>query len=110
MTMGPDGAVRLEGVNMSLEGLADLLGQLLRQTVVDMTGLRGRYQIVLEIPHSAATNDAAQPQAGAISTAPVPVENPVFAAVQKLGLRLEARKMPVEIIVVDHLERAPAEN
>jgi len=34
----------------------------------------------------------------------------VFAAVKKLGLRLEPRKAPVEQIVVDHAEKAPTEN
>ncbi len=31
-------------------------------------------------------------------------------ALQKLGLRLEPRKAPVETIVVDHVERTPTEN
>jgi uncharacterized protein (TIGR03435 family) len=32
-------------------------------------------------------------------------------ALQKeLGLKLEARKLPVEMLIVDHFEKAPAEN
>jgi uncharacterized protein (TIGR03435 family) len=34
----------------------------------------------------------------------------IFASVQKLGLRLERRKAPVEHIVVEHLEKVPTEN
>jgi Protein of unknown function (DUF3738) len=35
---------------------------------------------------------------------------PIFQAVQKLGLKLQARKAPFDTIVVDHLERTPSEN
>jgi uncharacterized protein (TIGR03435 family) len=31
-------------------------------------------------------------------------------ALQQLGLRLDARKAPVELIVVDHVEKTPTEN
>jgi hypothetical protein len=35
----------------------------------------------------------------------------VFEALQEqLGLRLEARKRTIEIVVVDHMEKTPAEN
>jgi uncharacterized protein (TIGR03435 family) len=34
----------------------------------------------------------------------------VFEAVQQLGLKLEPRKVPLDLIVIDHLEKAPTEN
>jgi uncharacterized protein (TIGR03435 family) len=34
----------------------------------------------------------------------------VSASVEKLGLKLEPRKSPVESIVVDHLEKTPTDN
>ena len=48
--------------------------------------------------------------------------NPGFAAsdpgggtsikesVQKLGLRLEPRKLPMDVMVIDHIEKSPTEN
>jgi uncharacterized protein (TIGR03435 family) len=33
-----------------------------------------------------------------------------MASLQQLGLRLEARKTPLEMIVIDHLEKLPTEN
>ena len=108
MTMGSDGAVRMEAPNMTFEGLADLLTQMLRRPVVDMTGLKGRFQIVLELPPGEATQ--ARAGGSGIPTASDPMESPIFAAARKLGLKLESRKMPVEIIVVDHLEKTPTEN
>ncbi len=111
-TMGPDGVMRLDAPNMTFEGLADLLTQLVRRPVLDMTGLKGPYQMVLEMPRGDA-NDAraAQAQAGGAPTASDPAEGlPVFGALQKLGLKLESRKLPVETIVIDHLEKVPTDN
>jgi uncharacterized protein (TIGR03435 family) len=114
-TMGSDGNMRLDAPNMTFEGLADLLTALVRRPVLDMTGLKGPYQMVLEMPRGDA-NDAraAQAQAGGAGGAPTasdPAEGiPVFGAVEKLGLKLESRKLPVETIVIDHLEKAPTDN
>ena len=107
MARGADGSVRIEAPRILLAGLADLLTQLLRQPVIDATGLEGRYQAILEIP--GARGPSPQPQPGA-PTASDPVENPIFLAVRRLGLMLESRKIPVEVIVIDHLEKTPTEN
>ena len=29
---------------------------------------------------------------------------------QKLGLRLEPRKLPIDVMVIDHIEKTPTEN
>jgi uncharacterized protein (TIGR03435 family) len=34
----------------------------------------------------------------------------LFIAIEKAGLKLESRKAPVGVIVVDHLEKTPTEN
>ena len=34
----------------------------------------------------------------------------IFAAVQQLGLKLEMKKGPVDVIVIDHVEKVPTEN
>ena len=47
---------------------------------------------------------------GPASTASDPSGSSMFKAVQQLGLKLDARKAPVEVIVVDHLEKTPTEN
>ena len=46
------------------------------------------------------------------ASAPDAQSNPnLFTALQEqLGLKLEQRKGPVELLVIDHLERAPIEN
>ena len=37
-------------------------------------------------------------------------EDSLFAGLQALGLKLENRKAPLEVLVVDHVLRAPTEN
>jgi uncharacterized protein (TIGR03435 family) len=105
---GANGAVRLEALSISSGGLTDLLTMLLRQPVMDMTELKGRYQLVLEINVNDMVKDAQE--RGQQAQVPFDPSVPIIAAVQKLGLKLEQRKMPVETIVVDHLEKTPTEN
>ncbi len=66
--------------------------------VVDKTGLTGRYD--MEVPR--------MQNVGADNTAPDGVPT-IFAVVESFGLKLEAQKDPVEVLVVDHAER-PSEN
>jgi len=69
------------------------LGQ---QPVVDKTGIAGYYEIKLSFAPQDAT-DSALPS--------------IFTAVQEqMGLRLEPAKLPVEVLVIDHVEKVPTEN
>ena len=34
----------------------------------------------------------------------------MFQAVQKMGLKLEQRKIPMETIIIDHVDKTPTEN
>lgn len=66
--------------------------------VVDATGLSGAYDIRIEATPEFRINR--DPELGDIS---------IFTAVQEqLGLRLEARKAPIEIMAVDHFEKPSA--
>jgi uncharacterized protein (TIGR03435 family) len=66
--------------------------------VVDMSGLKGVYDFKLEWVTNAEAN----------SGSPGPS---MFNAVQdQLGLKLEPRRQPMEVLVIDKLDRAPTEN
>ena len=70
--------------------------------VIDKTGLEGRYGFFLLYTMLSAQPDDAQAGSG-------PPD--FFTAVeQQLGLRLEPKRESVEILVVDHADRAPTEN
>ena len=78
-----------------------LLQQRLGRPVVDRTGLVGRYTFKLNW-----TPDSASPPNG-----PDADQGPsIFTAIQEqLGLKLEGTHAPVQVLIVDHIER-PAEN
>jgi uncharacterized protein (TIGR03435 family) len=89
-------AARMDQLTYGLEEF------LLRAPVVDKTGLTGMYDFTL--------NAAPVPAPTAVdSDAPVNDAPPVFPAVQQqLGLQLVAAKVPVQYVVVDHIERPTA--
>jgi uncharacterized protein (TIGR03435 family) len=86
---------------MSMEVLTTILSRFLRQPILDRTGLDARYALDLTWAPEQHSTEAADPTAGPS----------IYAAVQEqLGLKLEARKSPVPVIVVDSAERVPIGN
>ena len=82
--------------------LANMMTAPAGRPVLDKTGLDGRYTYILTfMPLSS-------PAAESASSSVLP---DFFAAVQQqLGLKLEPKKEPIEILVIDHAERVPSEN
>jgi len=97
---------RIISNRMMMSMLTTLLSRFLRQPVVDLTGLKGWYEVRLEW----TPDNVVSPPL--INGEPMRyVDKPIFAAVQdQLGLRLESRKGPVEVLAVDHAERVPIGN
>jgi uncharacterized protein (TIGR03435 family) len=92
--LGPEG---LSGDGASMWQLALVLGNLpsVGRTVVDRTGLSGRYDFTVEYTRS--------PPSPTGVASPPPNEGPsIFTALQEqLRLKLEATRAPVEILIVD---------
>lgn len=75
--------------------LATSLSSIVGRPVLDKTGLTGKYDYKLEY-----APDDSQPDADA------PAGPSIFTAVQEqLGLKLEASKGPVEILVIEHIQK-----
>jgi uncharacterized protein (TIGR03435 family) len=98
--------VQLTGEKITMAELARVLSNLLGRTVIDKTGFAGSFLVRLSfslddtlagLPHFPdVPNDAAIPS--------------VFVALQEqLGVKLESTRGPVEILVIDHIEK-PSEN
>jgi uncharacterized protein (TIGR03435 family) len=119
-------AVRLESSMVTMAGFADTLSTIFApmggQQVVDMSGLKGNYEIAIEISF-ADLMAMARPQGelappppgpgGAANAAPVasdPGAVSIYQSLKQLGLELEERKAPVEQLIVDHVEKMPTEN
>jgi uncharacterized protein (TIGR03435 family) len=101
---------------MTMASLARHLSSRLRQPVQDFTGLKGTYYIDLSWAPDPAFEKSG-PYTGAFADAhsnadppPSPTADLFTAIRESLGLRLEPRKEPLEVLVIDHIERLPTEN
>jgi uncharacterized protein (TIGR03435 family) len=88
---GSGGGHQIKAHHISMKLLAATLQGWIGDTVVDATGLTGLYDLNLDFNVDESTSS----------------EGPtVFEAVQQqLGLKLEAGKGPVEVVVIDHVEK-----
>ncbi|MGO9260072.1 MAG: TIGR03435 family protein [Bryobacteraceae bacterium] len=92
------GRIDAKATNMTL--FAQLLSRAVGVPVVNETGLDGAFNFKLEW-----SPESDKPGENAMDSGPS-----IFAALQQqLGLRLQSRKTPVEVLVIDHAER-PSEN
>jgi len=89
----------------TLDQLAMFISMPLHAIVVDQTGLKGRYDFELDLTSFNIKGPRAKDE-----PEPDPVSILQQALPRQLGLRLEAKKMPVEMLVIDHLEKKPVEN
>lgn len=125
-------ALRMDSSMVTMEGFADTLSTILARMggrqVVDMTGLKGHYEVSVEIsladlmtlarsagfappPPPPSSGGGAGPGAGPAATASEPGGGTsVFQSVEQMGLKLEERKASVQQLVIDHVEKTPTEN
>ena len=70
------------------------LGRQLDRPLIDKTGLQGLYDVTLQWSPEPAQ-----------STRPSDFPSLFTAVQEQLGLKLQATKAPVEVLVIDHVER-----
>ena len=88
--------------------LVEMLSNVLRAPVVDMTGLKGRYDVSLNVAKYAADMAA---QGKSVESTPMDPQALISVVLQEeLGLKLESKKMPLDLLIVDHAEKSPVEN
>lgn len=91
-----EGKARVTIKDSPVVKLADLLTRQVGRPVLDMTGLAGNYSFELYFVPEGQDVDGGSDIFGAV--------------VQQLGLRLDSRRAPVEVVVIDHVEKIPIEN
>jgi uncharacterized protein (TIGR03435 family) len=112
------GGNKIEGKKFAMAVLADTLARFVDRPVVDQTGLIATYDITLELTTedfqalmvrgAVAAGVTLPPQAMKIlDTAS---GDSLHEALAKIGLKLEAKKVPLDVIVVDSANRVPSEN
>lgn len=109
---GPQVAGRIVHPRMPMSRLAMLISRFERQTVIDMTGLKGPFSVDLRwTPEFIRQRVSQGEQPPMVNGEPLDGNGPsIYTAVQEqLGLRLEARKGPVDVLVVDRAEKMPVE-
>jgi uncharacterized protein (TIGR03435 family) len=89
------GRIIFHGVPVS--SLAGHLSNVLHTRVIDATNMSGRYDFALDPLQFATANDPNSKY-----------EDLVITAVEELGFKLEKRKMPLEITIIDHAEKPDA--
>lgn len=105
----------LIGQAIPMDSLLMPLSQMLGRTVLDRTGLKGKYDIDLHWTPDPATAGLLMgpPRGNPGPDAPPPPDSSgpsIFTAIQEqLGLKLESAKGPVDVLTIDHVER-PSEN
>jgi bla regulator protein BlaR1 len=107
------GRGQLDAVDANLDMFIDVLSQQIGRIILNQTGLKAKYDFTLKW-----TPDEGHPEmfkgAGALPSEAAPPPDTsgptIFTAMQEqLGLKLEAQKSSMPVLIVDHIER-PTEN
>jgi uncharacterized protein (TIGR03435 family) len=112
---------QLDAVKLTITQFADMLARFVDRPIVDMTELKGAYDFSLHFSPEdfrAMRLRAAASAGVSVSIPPETVRavmesasgDSLFAAIETLGLKLDARKAPLDVVVVDRIDKTPSEN
>jgi len=103
----PDQIAHLSARMQTAQGIRGFLSSLLHAVVTDKTGLTGTYdfKLLYAPPNPPPSSD---PQS--LPDASTPAPDLSTALEKQLGLKLEAKKTPLQVLVVDKANRKPVQN
>ena len=109
---------KIEARKLPMEALADSIGRFVERPVVDMTELKGTYDLNLEFTPEEyrvllirmALSAGVNLPAEAMKLLEGASDESLFKGLQQMGLKLESRKSPLEVIVIDSATKTPIEN
>jgi uncharacterized protein (TIGR03435 family) len=109
---------KFEARKLTMTQLADSLGRFIERPVVDMTELKGTYDLTLEFtPEEYRVLLIRTALSAGVNLPPEVIrllegasDESLFKGLQALGLKLESRKAPLEVLVIDSASKTPTEN
>jgi uncharacterized protein (TIGR03435 family) len=109
---------KFEARKLTMAQLADSLGRFIERPVVDMTELKGTYDLTLEFtPEEYRVLLIRTALSAGVNLPPEVMrllegasDESLFKGLQALGLKLESRKAPLEVLVIDSASKTPTEN
>ena len=102
MQRGEGGRTEMTGLTLPMESLVKNLAGQVGRNVVDQTGLKGKYDFKLTFAPDFGQPDSREDHAPAADAGPS-----IFTALQEqLGLKLDSQKGPVEVLVIDSVQKA----
>lgn len=109
---------RFEVRKVPMQALVDTLGRFLDRPILDLTKLEGRYNITFPVTREefmpmlvrSAVNAGVTLPPQALQLLDSPAIGSVIDGLKSVGLLLEARKAPLDMLVVDSIEKTPTEN
>lgn len=118
--------LHLESSGLTMKAFAELLSVgVLDKPVVDMTGLKGGYEVAVDLTEFEAMGvirtslsflpiggpgEGGGDKGGGAGVASDPSGSALRASITKLGLALDSRKLPLDLLVVDSISKTPTEN
>jgi uncharacterized protein (TIGR03435 family) len=106
------GFLFLEARRVNMSSLADNLARFVDRQVIDATELKGAYDFRLEFSleelRSMMRTSGTDPNM--LAGLPDNQGTSIMTSLQSLGLKLDARKVPMEVFIVDRVEKTPTEN
>jgi uncharacterized protein (TIGR03435 family) len=109
---------RFEAKKLTMEVFASNLERFADRPIVDMTGLKGQYDLAFDVnPEDYEPMLLRSAIAAGVNLSPKALRflettssAPLSDALEQIGLRLEARKAPLDVIVVDSANKTPSAN
>jgi uncharacterized protein (TIGR03435 family) len=111
-----ESGIEIKALTMAV--LAEMMSRFMDRPVVDMTDAKGAYDFTLDVPQE--DRIAMLIRAAVVAGVAMPPQTlrlmdgfsgqSLSNALEKVGLKLESRKLPLDVLVIDQIEKTPSEN